>query len=282
MGQADYYIREIAQWICAKERIVMKHNRQQEMKQLFHERGHLTCKELCEYFGASIETVRRDLTELEKAGFVRRTYGGATLADGTTHPDAIPPWQLRSSMYQRQKRLIAEEAIKWIPDNATISIDSGTTSLEIAKCLGTRKNLKVITNDIRIAETVCANTDHEVCLIGGVVKKTDLITLGYLSADFLNGISHIDVAILTADGFQVFGGMADHNYSMCNIKEGYIKRAGKVIAVLDSSKFSVKAPYKVCDATAIDLVITDDGIAECDRKRFREKNLKFIAVDTRR
>ena len=258
----------------------MKHSRQELMKQLFYKKKQITCQELCAQFDMSIETVRRDLAELEKMGIVHRIYGGAVLIDTNSYPDAISPWDYRSSSHTDEKQAIAEETIKWIPDNATVALDSGTTMMQIAKLLSRKKDLKVITNDIRVAMTLSESTDHEICLVGGIVKQSDLITLGHFSTDFLNSIAHIDITILTADGFDTKIGMYDHNYNMCNLKMSYIQHSQQVIAVMDSTKFNVKAPYRVCEAKDIDLLITDNSLSPQDATNFHAKGLRFITVET--
>lgn len=256
----------------------MRHSRHQLMKQLFYDKKQLTCQELCEHFGTSIETVRRDLAELEKTGIVRRIYGGAVLTDTYTYPDAISPWKDRSAAHLKEKQAIAAEVVKWIPDNATIALDSGTTMMEIAKRLPAKQNLRVITNDLRVASIISANSNHEVCLVGGTLKQSDLITLGYLSTEFLNNIVHIDIAVLTADGFDTKVGLYDHNYNMCNLKKAYIERAQQVFAVMDSSKVGQKAPYRVCEPKKIDLFILDDSISPAEMSNFRNRKMRFITV----
>lgn len=235
----------------------MKRDRQWQMKQLFLEQNSISISELCKTFKISVETARRDLNALEEEGVIRRIYGGAVLADNTTALDLMPPWDDRLTQNLKEKRAIAREIIKWIPDNSTIAMDSGTSMYEIAKLLRERKNLTVLTNDLRIATEISSSTDHATYCIGGLVKKDDIITTGFLAMDFLEYFSHIDLALLGGDSFDVTVGLSDHHVEMGTLKAAMIKKANKVFVGIDSSKFSKTAFYKVCGVNAINMVITD-------------------------
>ena len=232
----------------------MKYDRQKKIRQLFIERKQLSCKDLCTELGISIETARRDLAELEREGVIKRVYGGAVLIDNQAAPNPIQPRSTRMILNHEEKVNMAKEMVRYIHDNMTIALDSGTTLLEFARLLDQYKNLTVITNDIHIALELSRSTDHTIYLIGGFLKKDDRITTGFLATEFLNNFSHIDAAILTADGFS--DGIGDFNANMCALKAAMIGKADKVYAILDHTKFSIPALYKVCAPEALDLLIT--------------------------
>lgn len=234
----------------------MKYDRHLAMKQLFLQKKSLTNKDLCEEFDISIETVRRDLAVLEKEGVIKRIYGGARLSDDNIMPDSMRPWNDRSVTNKEEKCAIANEIVHRIPDNSIIAIDSGTSAFEIAKLLGTKKKLTILTNCMYIALEVSTNTNHMVYFIGGAIKRDELITTGFLAADFLEYFSHIDLALLSTDGFDVNVGLTDYSVEMGTLKRSIIKKANQVFVAVDHSKFSVNALYKVCDINQIDLVVT--------------------------
>ena len=133
---------------------------------------------------------------------------------------------------------------------------AGLHRLEAAKLLYLKKNLTILTNDMRIALELSSNTDHTLYFIGGAIKKDDMITTGFLSNEFLDYFSHIDLAIIGTDGFNVNIGLTDYNVEMGTLKAAMIKKSSKVFVLADHSKFSVNAFYKVCGVDKIDLVVT--------------------------
>ncbi|MBQ1770595.1 MAG: DeoR/GlpR transcriptional regulator [Clostridia bacterium] len=256
----------------------MKHDRQRLMKQLIHDKKTVTVQALQDQFDVSFETIRRDLRDLEAEGILTRVYGGAVLADHSVMPNNIESWDYRAGRYAERKALIANEMLRYIPDNATIALDSGTTMYLFAKLLKQRQNLTVITNDLHTADALCSETDHEVFFVGGVMQRTEKITAGYYSLDFLKYFAHIDITVLTADGFDPKLGISDHNIDMGSLKMEFIKRSEKVFAMFDSSKFITKAPYHVCPTERIDLLITDDKVSEENIREIRKQNVRMITV----
>ena len=232
----------------------MKSDRQSKLKQLFIKERQLSCSDICERFGVSIETVRRDLADLEKEGVIRRKYGGAVFNDNTSAPNPMPPYASRTIYDNAEKNNIAREIIKHIEDNTTLALDSGTTIFQLARLLNQRSNLNIITNDLRIAIEVGEHTDHKIYLIGGLLRRDDLITGGFIAQEFLENFSHIDTAVIAADGF--IDGLADYNIDMGSLKKAMIHKAQKVIAAIDHTKFRTRALHKVCGISDLDMVVT--------------------------
>lgn len=254
----------------------MKYDRQEKIKQLFIDRKRISCVDLCDIFGISIETVRRDLAALEEEGVIKRVYGGAVLSDNTSVPNPIKPWDMRFILNNAEKVNMAKVILKFIHDNMTIALDSGTTVLEVAKLLDQRKNLNIITNDIHIASELSRNTDHTIYLIGGTLKKDDKITTGFLATEFLKNFSHIDAAILTADGFS--DGIGDFNVDMRALKAAMIEKSDKVYAAIDHTKFFIPTLHKVCGMKELDLVVTGTAAPEESIEKLKNAGVEVILV----
>lgn len=258
----------------------MKRDRHWQMKQLFLQKRSISITELCDAFDISVETARRDLNALEQEGIVRRIYGGAVLVDNTGSLDVMPPWDARFTQNLAEKQAIAREIVRWIPDNSIIALDSGTSTFEVAKLLREKKNLTILCNDLRILAELSANTDHTLYCIGGAVKKDDMITTGFLSTDFLEYFSHIDLAILSGDGFNVSVGLSDHNVEMGTLKTAMIKKSSRVLAGIDHSKFSINAFYKVCDIKSLSMVITDEHAPQHSIDTLQKAGIQTVIVKT--
>lgn len=254
----------------------MKYDRREKIKQLFLERKQLSCTELCERLGISIETVRRDLAALESEGVIKRVYGGAILNENMSRFNPIKPWDTRLILNYAEKVNMAKVMLSRIRDNMTIALDSGTTILELARLLYLRKNLNIITNDIHIASELSRNSDHMIYLIGGAVRKDDKITVGFLATEFLKNFFHIDAVILTADGFT--DGIGDFNVDMGALKSAMIARADRVYAMVDHTKFSIPTLYKVCGITELDLVVTGDKAPQESIEAIKNAGVEVVEV----
>ena len=258
----------------------MKQARQRQIRQLIQQKKNVSIGELCETFHISVETVRRDLTQLEKEGGIKRVYGGAIIPDDNDHQNRMIPWDVRYSTNQNEKEALALAALDMIPDNATIALDSGTTMLALAKHLGTKKNLTVITNDFHIAMELLTNTSHKLVFIGGSMDREGLISTGYLAIDFLGSFSNIDLCIASADGFNTVTGLSDNNIDMGTLKGAIISKSTKVIVVFDHSKFTVNCLYNVCPITSLHTIITDGAAPKKAVDKLRQAGLDVVLVNS--
>lgn len=257
----------------------MKRDRQSQIKQLFLQKKRLTIRELCETYGISAETARRDLNVLEADGFIRRNYGGGVLVNPENEQDLMPPWDARFTAHLPEKRAIAREMLRRIPDHSIIALDSGTSIFELARLLREKNDLTILTNDLRIAAELSANTDHTLYYIGGVLKKDDMITTGFLTTDFLEHFSQIDLTLLSADGFDINIGLTDYSVEMGTLKRAMIQKSRQVIVGVDASKFSVNAFYKVCGLDRLTTVITDSGAPAESVRALESAGIQTVLVD---
>src|SRR5699024_2040203 len=140
--------------------------RQRKLLEFLKQKRASTVSDLATLFQVHEATIRRDLTKLEKKGLMMRTHGGAMLEE-EVHSEL--PFQERESIQYEEKRRIGIRAAELIDDGDNIILDSGTTTLHIAKAIVDRKNLTVITNDINIAATLRFATSIKVMVTGGVL-----------------------------------------------------------------------------------------------------------------
>lgn len=112
----------------------MKNTRIQEMKTLFLSKKQLLSKDLCDIFGVSIETVRRDLNILAQEGFIQKIYGGARLVESPSIPTAIETWETRLKKNELFKRSIAERVVSLVADGCTIFWTPARPYLNFCHC----------------------------------------------------------------------------------------------------------------------------------------------------
>lgn len=235
----------------------MKSDRLQEIKKLFLNRKKVTNPELCETFGVSIETVRRDLNILEKEGFIRKIYGGACLNEAQDIPAPVDKWTTRIDRNEAFKRSIAAAAAARIPDGATVFLDAGTTVYEIAPHLTGKKNLTVLTNSLRLASALGMYEHITVYCIGGLIKTDTLCSSGFFAAELLSYFCRIDFAVISCDGFIPDKGTTEYSIELSMLKKIVLEKADRIIAVVDHGKFGISGSCLCCPTERIDILVTD-------------------------
>lgn len=159
-------------------------------------------------------TIRRDLDELEKQKKLIRTHGGAAL------PQAIigeQSYEQKLSEAHLQKKEIAQIAVGLVKDGMRILLDSGTTTLEIARLLKSRSNITVVTNDIKIAAEL-TDSKLEVILLGGKVQNGVGAILGSFAEQMLKNI-HVDILFLGAHAVHSNLGITSATFEKASIKK---------------------------------------------------------------
>ncbi len=257
----------------------MKYERLQEIKQILLHEKNIKTIDICQRFNISIETARRDLDTLAKEGYIRKVYGGAELNTIRDPDDIMANWSHRSIVSDAEKRRIAACAVDLIPDDSTIVLDSGTTTHRLAGLLGQRKGLTVLTNSLHCAMAVTRCSDHTVYLLGGMLKQNELITTGYLASNFLDSFNRIDLAIIGVDGFHAEEGVSDYSFEMCMIKQRFLKKSDRILALADHTKFSQRATYCSCPLHDIDVLITDEQTDSALLQEIKQKGIEIIIAN---
>lgn len=236
----------------------MRKQRIQAVKQLFLNKKEVMNTELCETFGVSIETVRRDLNTLEQEGFIRKIYGGARLAENFYLPEAIDKWDVRMDRNEPIKKRIAQRTAALIGDGCTVYLDTGTSVFEVATCLKGRKNLTVLTNSLRVAQELGMCSDIQVYFIGGIINTDTLASSGFFAAEFISYFYHIDCAVISCDGFLPDRGSTEYAIELAMLKRGVLTKADTIIIPVDHSKIGLAANCLCCEISQIDTVVTDE------------------------
>lgn len=232
----------------------MKSFRQKEMIEMLSKEGMITTTAAAKHFGVSIETIRRDLDQLEKQGIVKKTYGGAELQ---AQPHVWPaPLKKRMESYRDSKAAIAARAASYVPNNCTIALDAGTSILELCPYLKEREKLIIISSDVHSSAELLTAGNNKVYIMGGFLTP-DGTSSGTFAKEFLNNITGIDVFLFSTDGADLEDGLSTDEAGINTLKKLYLKKAKKRIAMIDHSKFSKKAFYRMCSFSDIDVLITD-------------------------
>ena len=217
----------------------------------------LRIKELTNYFGVSVETIRRDIKALVQLGIAKKVYGGIQILSDNLLVSELENWNVRNDRYREEKLLIAGRALELVPDGAAIALDIGTTTHALAKLLGTKRNLKIIISSIRIASELLRGGAHDIFVIGGQLHREEQVTMGTFARDFLNHFGQVDLFFCGADGFTLDCGITECSEAVADVKRQLVSMSGKIILMADHSKFGRKALFKSCPVKKIDTLITD-------------------------
>lgn len=234
--------------------------------------GRVLVAELSDTLGISRITIRKDLDNLETRGLVQRTHGGALAPQPTSLVD--PTLKEKQRQRLKEKQRIAEAAVKLVRNGQCILLDSGTTTTAIAQALHRFSQLTVITNAVNIASDL-ANTDFEVILIGGALRKNSFSLVGPLAEEMLGEI-HADILFLGVDGFDPTIGVTTPNVLESRVNRAMVKASRRVIAVCDSTKFNRRSLALIVPPSAIHTVITDTQISEQDVESLRASGIEVI------
>ncbi|NUU03617.1 DeoR/GlpR family DNA-binding transcription regulator [Herbaspirillum robiniae] len=188
---------------------------------------------LCDHFGISEVTVRRDLRALADDGLILRTYGGA--ASVSTHAPEESLEQ-RSHSFQAEKDAIGAAAAAHVAPGDTVFLDAGTTTAALAKALASRQDIKVITNNLLVVQTL-AGSHVAVTMIGGDVRESSMSTFGPIAQLGLSRFT-FDKAFLGADGVVPGRGLCEATVEQAYLKECIIRQAAKVFVLVTADKLN--------------------------------------------
>jgi DeoR family glycerol-3-phosphate regulon repressor len=225
--------------------------RQQNILDLVRERGYVSIEELAQHFAVTPQTIRRDINQLAESGLLRRYHGGAA-HDSSVENTA---YTMRAGQMRDEKRRIAEAVAAQVPDHASLFINIGTTTEAIAHALLNHRSLKIITNNLHVANILSAKEDFEVLIAGGSVRS-DGGVVGQATADFIKQFK-VDYALVGISGIDEDGTLLDFNYQEVRVSQAIFENARKVFLAADSSKFGRSAMIRLGSLEQIDVLFTE-------------------------
>ncbi|GAB1821754.1 DeoR/GlpR family DNA-binding transcription regulator [Herbidospora sp. RD11066] len=227
--------------------------RQQEILRRARAAGRVDVVTLAEEFAVTTETVRRDLTVLEKAGVLRRVHGGAIPVERLGFEPALAA---RDEVMTSEKERIAKAAIAELPQDGAIIIDAGSTTRRLAQELPVDRELTVIVNSPPLATILAARANLNVIMIGGRVRGRTLATVDDWALRPLADI-HVDVAFMGTNGISVAKGLTTPDPAEAAIKRAMIASAQRSVLLADHTKFADTYLARFATLAEIDVVITD-------------------------
>lgn len=192
--------------------------------------GEVDVAELSERFGVSASTVRRDLQRLSQENAVRRTYGGAILAE-RHHETSLAERQIAQG---RQKQAIARAAAAMIEDGDSLILDAGSTLMALGPFLKGR-TLRIVTNNVALLPFLAKEPGLDVTVLGGTLRPTGMGTVGALAFDAMRRIT-ADRLFTSADGVVAGRGLCEASQDQVALKSLMMQQARQVVVLADTTK----------------------------------------------
>ncbi|MFF5056660.1 DeoR/GlpR family DNA-binding transcription regulator [Micromonospora sp. NPDC000663] len=227
--------------------------RQQEILRIAREVGRVEVAGLADALNVTSETIRRDLTILERAGVLRRVHGGAIPVERLGFEPALAA---RDAVLIEEKERIAKLALREVPEEGAIILDAGTTTARLAQLLPVDRELTVVVNSPVIATTLGTHANLNVLLLGGRVRGKTLATVDdwalYPLADL-----YVDVAFVGTNGISVERGLTTPDPAEAAVKRAMVRAARRTVLLADHTKLGNDYLARFADLGDVDLLVTD-------------------------
>ena len=236
--------------------------------------GSLLVSELAERLDVSSVTIRKDLTELERAGKLYRSHGKAILINPFANNRSVNE---KEGLNAEEKQQIGLEAAKLVSPNDSILLASGTTIHALARNLHTTDKLTVVSASLQVTELLAQNDNVDIIQLGGVVRHSSLSVVGQYADMILKGCSFSKL-YLGVDGIDLDFGISTTDMNEAELNRSMIRTAQKTIVLADSSKFGRRGFARICSMDDIDMIITDSHISAQLVREIEELGIELIVA----
>lgn len=258
------------------QRRLLVEERRRRVLEILEKQETVTVEELVKLFDVSSVTVRGDLEALSDAGLLVRSHGGALRRSDVLRD---VPIKVKESLHHEEKVRIAERASQMIKEDETILLDSGTTTLEIARQirrLGLR-SLTVITNALNIASELATLPQLRVIMLGGILRHVSQSFVGPQAEQTLRGMN-ADRAFIGVDGLDPEYGLSTPDVLEAQLTALMMSVAKQVVVVADASKFGRRSLSVIGRLEPGYTVITDEGVGKEMRAALRARKVELVLV----
>ncbi len=232
--------------------MLILNQRQKDLLAWVKREGYVSVDRLAAQFQVTTQTIRRDITLLAEHRLLQRYHGGASVLSSVENV----AYDARQVLMADEKRRIARALAAEIPDNASLFINLGTTTEEVARALAQHRGLRVITNNFHIANLMCDYPDCEVLVAGGSLRKRDRGLTGEATVQFIRQFK-VDYAIIGISSIEADGTLRDFDYREVQTSQAIMQQSRQVWLAADHSKFERPAMVELGHLTQVDALFTD-------------------------
>jgi DeoR/GlpR family transcriptional regulator of sugar metabolism len=229
---------------------MLQEERRNYILQKINSHNKVIASELCQQLKVSLDTVRRDIKDLEKKGKVIKVHGGAV------SPNFHQPFQQQEVYARHEKKEIARKALALIKDGMTLLVGGGTVMLELARILPEDLEGTLFTVSPFVALEVAQRSTVDVVLLGGKVARNSYICTGSSVASAISEI-RVDLCLIGTNGLALSEGITDFDWEVAQVKKAMLKSASKSALLCISEKLDTVQKVQVCKLNAIDYLVTE-------------------------
>ena len=218
----------------------------------------------------SEDTVRRDLSELDRKKFLKKVYGGAILFEEKINET----FNIHITSEEEKERIV-KKALSLLVDGQVVIMSGGTTNLVFAKLIPKDLKLTIYTYSLSIAMQLSQLPNIELILIGGKMQKTAMVTIGI---DVIQVLSKIraDICFIGASSINVKQGLTEIGYEVSIVKKAMIESSDKVVSMFTSNKLNTKMPHGVCELSELDTIVTELDPKDDRLKEYRKSGVRIL------
>jgi len=251
-----------------------KAERIQKIFEILSSEGSASIKYLAESLGISEATIRRDSRSLsaDKEFPIRKVRGGIVFS--LEKSGFEPMFDIKLSKMIEEKKKIAKVALSQIENGDSIFLDSGTTIYYLAKIIGSKKGIKVVAVDVKVAEALAGHSNVRTILAGGEVRAGYYSIGGSEVVNFLNEF-RVEKAFIATDGWNLDGTFNSSNFEV-EVKRKMIELSKKRYLLADHTKYGKSMFIKVSDLRVFDAIITDLRLPFDVEKQIKERGISIF------
>jgi len=246
--------------------------RQQQILQRARTEGRVDVVALAEDLRVTTETIRRDLTVLERAGVLRRVHGGAIPVERLGFEPALAT---RDAVMTAEKERIAKAAVEELPRDGAIIIDAGTTTGRLAEAIPLDRELTVVVNSPPLATALATRPNLTVIALGGRVRGRTLATVDDFALQLLGQV-YVDVAFMATNGLTIERGLTTPDPAEAAVKRSMMAAARRTVMLADHTKVGNDCMARFADLADVDVLITDAGLDEETASAFGQAGLRVV------
>lgn len=237
---------------------MIKSERENQILDLIEKKGYVSVKETAELLFTSESSIRRDFTELEKAGFIKRSYGGAELIRARKN---VLPFTTRADDFAEGKKKIARMAAELINDGDVVFIDSSSTGYFLAMEIMDRADITVVTNSIEI-QALLSRGEAVVHSTGGILSRYNRICLVGRNAEKTFEEINADIAFFSSKSLSFDGIISDCTQEEVFVRRSMLKNAAKKVLLMNYEKIGTTSSFKQCNLSDIEILVCDRDVTE--------------------
>lgn len=230
--------------------------REPDILEIARKEGKVSVDDLAARFGVTVQTIRRDLSDLADEGKLERVHGGAVLPSNVANIG----YEDRRGLHDAAKDDIARRCAAAIPEEASLFLNIGTSTEAVARALLHHQNIMVVTNNLNVANILAANPNCQVIIAGGTLRRSDGGLVGDMTIQTIEQFK-VDYAVIGCSALDEDGDLLDFDIQEVGVSKAIIRQARKTYLVADHSKFQRNAPARIASLADVSAMFTDKRLS---------------------